>query len=301
MISPEHMREGRADHSVAWTQFLQNKNENATFCFVEGTEDILYYEPRIHDRFPTHTYTIATCNGKRGVLRVRDLVKEQAPDSKCMYFVDLDFDLPLEDSDVFETSCHSIENLYCTEDSFTRIMVAEFRMNPASSDFARAISMYADRRREYHDCSMAVNAWIALAIRCGHEAKLNLSNMKVDRFVDVELTRVSLKPEAAEVSELFPDCHPVDPNGFKDQLNSFASVEPSCVFRGKFEIQFMIRILRLIKEDITSHQPRFFSQRQRVLLNISDNNLSELSQYAETPDSLKEYIARKYKQFYAAS
>ena len=301
MISPEHMRTAHTDHSVAWMEFLQNKDENVTFCFVEGEEDLLYYEPRVHHRFPTHSYRMASCGGKRGVLRLRALVQEQSKNSKCMYFVDLDFDNPLGDPEVFETSCHSIENLYCTEESFTRIMTTEFRLSPTGSDFAKAMLLYSTRRQEFHDCATAVNAWIAVAVRRGDAAKLNLSNVKIDSFVDVTLGRVSPKPCLTNVSELFPDCKGVTPEEFADQLDAFSTVDAAQTFRGKFELQFLIKMLRLIKGDVTSQSPQTFSQRYKVLLNISDNSLSELSQYATTPDSLVAYIERKYNQFYAAS
>lgn len=61
------------------------------------------------------------------------------------------------------------------------------------------------------------------------------------------------------------------------------------IFRGKNQLDFLVRLIELLKQ--AHHNGEFFEKKKSsVTINITNNRLSELSQYAITPDSLIEFI-----------
>lgn len=67
--------------------------------------------------------------------------------------------------------------------------------------------------------------------------------------------------------------------------------EPHLVFRGKNQLDFMVSFLMKLKE--LNRAEEYFSEKlKRVYINLTDNRLSELSQYAITPPELSSFLEK---------
>ena len=70
----------------------------------------------------------------------------------------------------------------------------------------------------------------------------------------------------------------------------------SIVFRGKNQLDFFVEFIKIIKE-LNKCSKYFKTKHNNVHLNITDNRLSELSQYAITPVELQKFLADNKRKF----
>lgn len=71
--------------------------------------------------------------------------------------------------------------------------------------------------------------------------------------------------------------------------------EPQLVFRGKNQLDFLVSIVKKLKA-LNSSGEYFSATLKNVHINITDNRLSELSQYAITPPELDSFLERHRPQ-----
>ena len=82
-----------------------------------------------------------------------------------------------------------------------------------------------------------------------------------------------------------------------DKIKLLKNVDKTSIFRGKFTIEFLRSILEQIKADRMSKSPKYFVKKGKVKINFSQNNItSDLSQYADTPQELFDFLAQLAKQ-----
>src|SRR6185369_15479378 len=126
----ESLRENRKGATVIFTQFalLKDKYADSIFCCFEG-DDSKYYFHRIESEtgYSPDNIIAFNCGGKKEVLRLYGMIKTKTEYSaiKFLYFIDKDFDAKTTNSEIFETNTYSIENLYTTEEAFTRVVRCE--------------------------------------------------------------------------------------------------------------------------------------------------------------------------------
>jgi hypothetical protein len=117
---------------------------------------------------------------------------------------------------------------------------------------------------------------------------LNVQNIKTNDLVDVSINKVAKKyndnPET-----VFKDYENLQlcPLAIKEADDSFKTKNLPLHFRGKQQLDFFRFFLMRLKEDRVSKTPKIFAVKGRVMLSLSkDNCISELSQYADTPNCL---------------
>src|SRR5690349_8257452 len=133
MSKLQSLRDARDSYVVAWNQFIRSFVCEPTvyYCFFEG-DDAKYFGTRIEMLNPSVRWTPLICMGKKGVLKIYDLIHENEKyrRAKVAFFVDRDFDSSHPDTlDCYVTPCYSIENLYVTETAFRRLLRQEFGLN----------------------------------------------------------------------------------------------------------------------------------------------------------------------------
>lgn len=108
--------------SVAFHKFvlLQKDHRQDLYCFYEGNDNG-YYFPRIKELYNGIHHPIK-CGNKKSVLYMYKSVKAKYPDVKCSFFIDNDFDIRIENSDIYETPCYSIENFYTSKEFISDIL-----------------------------------------------------------------------------------------------------------------------------------------------------------------------------------
>jgi len=146
-------------------------------------------------------------------------------------------------------------------------------------------------------CGTTRNAWIFLQRRVLNQSttvgKLNLQNVSVDKLFEVKLNGVTQKYSLSNLSDLFPDSAPVHLPELNELISEFTDCNQIDKFRGKYLIYFLKKILTALAEDSNKRTKRqHFKIRRRVTMRISDNIMSELSQYAETPPCLSEFLLK---------
>lgn len=312
----EQLRQSKDKAQVTFQEFALSTGRypNHLFCFFEG-KDNPYYVPRIK-RF-TPNYQPIKCGGREKVLEVYKLITNRPEYSnyKKAFFIDRDFNEPLEELNppIFETPCYSIENLYVSVDVFKEILINEFHLSEFSDRniLEVCISLYRDRQNEFHDAVCLFNSWYACLIELrnstGQHTGVTLGEKiifkgkdneergkKFLNFIDLSLTSVTANYNIQKIKETFPNATEIEDTQLNKKYQDFLNCEQHKVFRGKFELQFLVRFIQLLlkdaftKKEVFKDKPKFAFGDGNSLDNQQAINIFE--GYAETPESLIQYL-----------
>jgi len=293
------LRDSRDSYSEKLRQLLiQHKNNpDALFCVYEG-EDAKYYGIRIDNITRFTDRRRIPCRGKADVLRLHEKVNSDSilRASNTIFFVDHDFDGMrgmAESGAIYMTPCYSVENLYIDKLVVRKILTEEFLLDDFdnSEELENIIELYEQRLAELVASLTPLNAWIAIQReKEDASSKLNLGSTKLNKFVTISLEKVDSKYTIDSLDAMFPDAIEVSEGELQTKILEFDGGNKVLLFRGKYLIEFLRVFLDLLKEDKRNSIPNYFSSKSNVKLVLSKNILSELSQYAITPDCLKEFL-----------
>jgi hypothetical protein len=293
--------DARGSKVVKLLEFIKLSDDSKTVIFFEG-EDEKYYSVRINSICPDLQWNAITADGKSNVLALRDSIKNRTEYAgrKCLFFVDADFDdnsAILNQEDIYVTPCYSIENLYVSGAVLARVLSAEFKLSPLDGDVAirdKIIYEFSRVSEEFNAKILSFNAWIRAYRKNSltqELPKLNINNVSFEKLFDIRLDSANQIYDDRKISELFP-VH-VDPESshLAESLTHFSTLENSLWFRGKQQLDFFVAYLRKLQLDSNSRTAGyFFPERKKCTLSLTGNALSELSQYASTPDCLHAFI-----------
>lgn len=287
------MREGRESANAAFVNFTDNyKNFTShVFCFYEG-EDGKYYNQRIKQLIGNPIIPIKAKNKSNTIKVWRKISKSQEYNNvQKMFFVDRDMDeLPHDvDENLYITPCYSIENLYANIETFKNILEAEFSLNVTDPDFIKCVDLFEILFEKFCTQMIPFNALVLIR----SEKKLNNGkvslNIKTRQVISISLGGIEKGNKYSDIYKLQEDLEVTDQDLEFATQRIIESQEFIEKFRGKNQLDFLVEVLNLLKsrkDDLT-----FFSiKRDNITLNITSNRLSELSQYAKTPQCLKEFI-----------
>lgn len=295
------VRAARGKGVAIFTKFCQDKkgNENCLFCFFEG-EDNKYYGSRI-EQYTGYDYSQIisyNCGGRSEVQKAYDLISSKTENDKInkMFFIDADF-VPLEKNsvDLYQTPCYSIENFYTSEECFGKILNREFGINVIDNDYKKCISDFLERQREFHENIVFFNAWL-FCQRIEEDVHKNnavkLSDFRISRlFSAIEIDKLAVKDEINKelIDRYFPDAYSIPDETLSAKYEEFSLVNGQQFFRGKFELEFLRKILESI---IVKNKNRtYFSEYYNcVQLTPGANTISVLSDYADTPSCLIAFL-----------
>ncbi|HGA1022773.1 TPA: DUF4435 domain-containing protein [Bacillus cereus] len=300
----DKLRSKRTRGAVGFHKFVlkYKSKQKKPYCFIEG-EDNKYYLPRLIMICKTEPEFIR-CNGKQGVIEAFQEIqkhKEYKEDS-LLFFVDSDFDTPINNENIYETPCYSIENLYTSPRVFERILKSEFSLDEAESDFANAMNFFINKQNEFHNVIALLNAWIfsykKYIDKTGEIIKLRLNELSFkEHLVAVSLEGITCKYNLEDIEKTLNIPNKVS----NDEIMSTYQVINSNpkrgeIFRGKFELEFFRILLNKVIEDGNKKENRkIFLNKRKVSLPLDANILTVLSSYAETPECLFEYIEKQWK------
>jgi hypothetical protein len=299
----EILRNKRQKGLVGFHKFLlkYKPHKNIPYCFVEG-EDAKYYGPRV--TMVCHKEPdFIRCNGKKGVIKAyEEIIKHQEYNEvRLFFFVDRDFDEPLNNPKIYETPCYSVENLYSSPKVLERILKHEFNLEETDVDFKNAMDTFLKRQKEFHDNIALLNAWIACCkeymSKTKKEIKLRLNNLSFkEHLIDVSLEKVTAKYTIEKIEEFLEIPVSIPASVLENKLKQMNSHPMrGRIFRGKFEIAFFISILDKLIEDRNKKEGRkVFQNKGKVRLPLDVNPLTVLSIYADVPDCLYDYIEKQW-------
>lgn len=303
MTRPDILRQARTAYVVSWARFqkLYGQQPRALFCFFEG-EDAKYYGVRIDVVVRTTVRYNLLCGGKEGVLSIRSLIvgEPRYATAWAAYFVDADFDdnTALTASDIYVTPCYSIENLYVLESAFTRLVRDEImteRADAVEADVATLSELYRRGLTSFLDAVSALNAWIQYLRRGGATSSvLRLKDVNLDDLVSISPSGSRALYQLVDLPSRFGLSIAVDEAEVAKVGGAFpAGVARALVFRGKYLLVFYERFVRHLLEAVRSKPPAYVTSSCTPKLTIQTGGvLSQLSQYAETPDCLLSFLDR---------
>jgi hypothetical protein len=280
---------------------MKNKHPNCLFCCFEG-DDSKYYGIRIEflSKYRLQELVFFNCGGKEEVVRLHALINKDQTffNVKLAYFIDLDFDTSIKgkyNPPIYETPCYSVENFYTSIDCFSRILISEFGLNNEEPEYNACIKVFTERQTEFHDAVTLLNAWVACQremFKDGKSQRADLANINLNELISINLDRVESQYKLEDIEKTYPAVPRIDNKIIDEKIEQLKLLGPQKYFRGKFEIEFLRRIIQLLKADATSATPKLFAGiKTKAQLNISRRNIiSELSQYADTPECCEKYI-----------
>jgi hypothetical protein len=299
----DELRESRNKPQVAFQEFMlaTGGRQNHLFCFFEG-KDNSYYVPRIK-RF-TDAYYIIKCGNKEAVLGVYTLIvnKSEYKKYKSGFFIDRDFDesVGTKTPPIFETPCYSIENLYVSLRVFKDVLINEFHLSEITDKqlVDDLLNLYEMRQKEFHSAILLLNAWYACLIdkrnKEGIKTGVSFKKSTLNEFISIDLHKVTQNYDIQSLKDKFPKAVEIKEAALNQKIELFRVVEQHSVFRGKYEMEFLLVIIRKILLDsyktkhIVKEKIRFSfgdgsTLNQEQLLNIFEA-------YAETPQLLTDYM-----------
>ncbi len=297
--------DGAARAFITFTRIARIDNESL-FCFFEG-EDEKYYGIRI-DLLQTRKYHPISCGGKKNVLEVKKtiLTRHEYKLHRVVFFIDLDFDQPLHSKDYFlyETPCYSIENFYCTDESVKKILSAEFGQSEhagVNGKFEEIYLVFKESQKQFHSLTKFLNVYIKAhrLYECSNNsAKLNLNNIKIRNLITIKDDgTVCFINGSLDLVSVFPNGQQFSNNEL-EAADTFNEKLFNYYFRGKFEIEFLFLFLNKLRTWVSIKGNKLHIENYSIKLQLSEANLvSGLSQYATTPDCLKNFISNYEKYF----
>ncbi|QXP54140.1 DUF4435 domain-containing protein [Cellulophaga sp. HaHa_2_1] len=293
MNPKELLKRSQNSPTVAFHKFvlLHRKNKSDLFCFYEG-KDAQYYYPRIKDRYGDKHHPII-CGNKKSVVKVFEKVQSKYKTIKTAFFIDSDYDNKIYEDKIYNTPCYSIENLYCSESVLARILKNEFLLSEIDNEYKTIIELFNKNQKDYHNATKLFNMWYATA-KNKAKAKNTITNVSLNDkfpkdFVSLKIGTITSNYELKNIKEKYPDALEVSEEEIKEYELNVDNKKPfHQIFRGKYEIEFILTFLKFLIEDANKHKNIL---KNKTTLNIEKAQiLSQLSQYSETPKCLIEYI-----------
>lgn len=212
------------------------------------------------------------------------------------FFVDSDFDTTKYSNPIlYQTSCYSIENFYTSKEAFSKILNREFGINTTEKDYLKCCSDYSERQREFHDETIYINSWLScqrLEEEFSEDHKIVLSDFKISKlFSEITIDNIIPKEKInrEKIQELFPNSMNVEECEIEGKINYFKNGDMGSLFRGKFEIEFLKKIIDSLR--IKNKAGGYFSKKYTsVHIDPNINTLSTLEDYADTPQSLIDFL-----------
>lgn len=302
----EQMQKQGLSYSVKFIEMtrIYSKDNSTLICIFEG-KDEKYYSNRLNSFKGQGCWSGINTGGRLPVLELTEKIDKHPVYSKISYagFIDRDYEdwfINPNPNKIYVTPCYSIENLYVTENCFKQILSAEFditEFNENKDDFIKCLDVFKDRLNEFIDGVESFNLWVkAHRIMKRDDVKvrsLNLGNINTKDIVKTNINDSIVVYDPNNPLSIFKDLSDFNfsVDAIEEANNSFKNIDKSYFFRGKQQIDFMRELLLKLKSDRTSKNPQFFSKKGSVSIGISkDNAISELSQYADTPCCLVNFI-----------
>jgi len=307
------LSEADSEHTY-YALFVQSykKNSQNLYCFFEGYDDVKYYRIRIQNFTQKDIDEWFYCGGKDNVINAYKLIKQHSEYdlSRILFFIDKDFSDIIEISNqIYVTPYYAIENFYTQRDVLKAIIKDEFKVRENCSennDFRLIFEIYDKLISDFHNEILFFNAWLA----CQNEKRekfkekkrLHIDNKVKKYFNNIVLEDLQTIADLSDLNnidklkELFPNAHEISEVELNSKIEEFKQKDGCKFFRGKFELHFFVSFLNRIKEELGKKSSSIFSKKYKISLRIEFSNaISVLSQYAETPECLINYL-EKFKK-----
>jgi len=300
MDRAERMREKRSSIAVKLIRLIKvyASNPDAIICVFEG-EDAKYYGIRLDGFLNGRERKKIRCKGKGNLISLKEKVDlhEELSNANVLYFADRDFDLAdITDGNIYFTPCYSVENLYIEKAVLRRILIDEFGFCEVedNEDVNSILNIYERLLSSAANALLNLNAWIMCQNQAGKSnssIKLNLNNYDAGDFIDFDLENVVTKYDKEALKVKFPDSIEISSDEIDTAQHLIEQGGTVKSIRGKYLLDFFRAFLEKIRSEISNGDSVVITKKIKTKLTISKSNiLSDLSQYAETPNCLTKFL-----------
>ncbi|MCW2259613.1 MULTISPECIES: DUF4435 domain-containing protein [Sphingobacterium] len=290
-MQPKELLQQTQSPQVAFHRFilLHRKHKTDLFCFFEGS-DSQYYFPRINN-YNENNHTIV-CGNKKSVLESYEIIKKKYPIYKTVFFIDSDFDDPIQKKDLYVTFGYSIENFYCTVDVLSRILKNEFFLKISDKEYLDAINTFNKRQQEFHDATSLFNLWYYSAkLKARNNStivKACLNDIFIKEFIQFKFDSITWNYTLNDIKIKFPEAIDISEEDLNANRTDFYSKDPVFRFRGKYQFEFMLKFINYLIND-ANNAKTILKKKTKFKIDTAIA-LSQLSQYAETTKCLKDFL-----------
>lgn len=295
-MTVDDLRKAREIANVAYIDFTRHirENKDGLFCFFEN-KDAPYFQVQIRRLYQGNYYPIP-CGNKTRVLKVYQLIDYHRIYDKYKkgFFIDRDFD-PLQNNPaIYETPCYAIENLYINSRVLSEILKNELQLMEVSESYKNAMSLYEDLLSQFLEAITLFNAWYSCQIdwkhKNGKKLPFSLDNKMAINFIQITLEKIEANYNLEIIKKKFPKAINISEEVIIQRIEELNQVDKRYFFRGKSLIKFLAIFLELLIID-SRNQKNIIPQRLKYGVNYNQA-ISQFAQYAETPQSLTEYLKR---------
>jgi len=203
----------------------------------------------------------------------------------------------LNEPRIYETPCYSIENHYTSVEVFGEIIKSEWGFSEVDQDYKRCVALYENLQIQFHAAVQLFNAWYACLIDKRHQLKqqtgVSLNDKLLKKLVEIKLDGIIPNYDFATIQTEFPDAFQVTLEEVNQQSAQFDSQDKRLVFRGKYELKFMLMVMDgLILDSKKPKKDRQYISKPIKYSITHSQAINQFSQYAETPIELTQYIQR---------
>lgn len=284
--------------NVGFHRYNEQKNSHSLFCFMEGKYDPDYYLGIIRS-ICGDDIIIINCGRKSNVLDIYNRVfLSDHIQYRLAFFIDRDFDELINDPNIFETDRYSIENYYCTRDVFERILKYEFGVPDDAAYRDTVLSFYDSEFNAFHNTVDLFNAFYSLLHKFEREHNVTYC-LNLDENFPTDLANINVGQCVKHYS-------------LQDLLNKYRinnevmsddeveaerirlwSLNPFIVFRGKYEKEFLFRLLQYLITDANKGKLEAGIIKKKISCTLNGVRfMSNFAQYAYIPDNLRNYLSR---------
>lgn len=299
MITPDSLTEKLESSNVGFHRYGEKKNHHSLFCFMEGKHDSDYYLSPIR-AICGDDVVIIDCNNKKGVLEVYDMVyKVDHIHYKLAFFIDRDFDDSVGNPNIFETDCYSIENYYCTKDVFERILFHEFHI-PEDADYREdVITFFEEEFDKFHKTVDLYNAFYSLLHKYEREHNVEYNIKLGSKFPnDLAIINVGHCTRTYTLKDLLSkyniDSDIISNEDVEAECMKLWEKNPFWAFRGKYEIEFMYKLLMFLVTNANSkdkNTPKIIKKKISTNLN-GETFMIDYANFAVIPNTLRQYLSK---------
>jgi len=324
MNRKEKLKKARLDPPVVSQEFrniyIKHKKEDKLndyfYCFYEGQDDSKYYNHRI-EGFCEREVSHLSTDGKENLIKVCQILerrKNTYKNSQLLFFIDKDYDefIKYEDldklrniSNLYITPSYSIENFYTTQKVFERIIKSEFHLTEIDVNFEKLVELFLERQKEFHEIILDVNVWIATQnyfLYTKEKRNIPYNQLSLDKILKISLEKIESKHYNIvtflenKFSKSFLIENEEINNKFQELKTLFSESNFQIIFRGKFEIDFLNKFLKLLVEKANQKDGKgldFIDINEKIKIKLTLNDtIANLTQYADTPSCLKEFVQK---------
>ncbi len=303
----DSLRSESESDCVAYTEFMlaYDKNNNSKlYLFFEGNEDRYYYPIRIENILNNSNIEDFVCNGKENVLKVHSLIKnaEAYKNLPTLFFIDSDFDENNYCSSIYVTPTYSLENFYVNEKSVEKIVIYEFKFAKETLDFVNIMGVYRNLINQFLNNVDKLNIWLACQADIRKEQD-TLTRLKIDKSLNgyikksmicdklTTYTKIEEISTIDKIERIFSDAPKVSKERYEKKEREFDSIDKLSKYRGKLMLRFLEAFLFKLQSFDFKKNNNVFEKKYSSSLRIEYNTMcSALSQYAETPQCLRDYL-----------